>query len=238
MLNGLLLIDKPILFTSHDVVDVVRRVLGERRVGHAGTLDPMATGLLVVMVGPATTLFESLSGHDKNYEGVMTFGFATTTQDAEGAITRSADPAAITADTLGKCFADFTGTIDQQAPLYSAAKKNGRKGYEAARRGLGDSFVPPTKKVEIKSLRLEAFSNPDAYFSCRVSRGTYIRSLAFDIGVRLDVPATLTSLRRTASGVFDVGAAVTLAALKRLTRPEMTKHLERNLEVAAAQSHV
>ncbi len=233
MLNGLLLIDKPILYTSHDVVDVVRRVLGERRVGHAGTLDPMATGLLVVMVGPSTSHFDALSGDDKDYEGVITFGYATATQDAEGVITASADPSAVTEVGVRESFAAFTGKIDQRAPLYSAVKKNGRKGYEAARRGQGDTFEAPVKPVEVKRFDLEAFEHPEAFFSCRVSRGTYIRSLAFDVGARLGVPATLTSLRRTVCGTLGLGSAVTLEALRRMSREEIARSLEHNLALAS-----
>lgn len=233
MLNGLLLIDKPILHTSHDVVDSVRRILGERRVGHAGTLDPMATGLLIVMVGPSTSLFDALSGDDKNYEGVMTFGYSTATQDAEGVITASADAASVTAEKIRAGFAALTGRIDQQVPLYSAVKKNGRKGYEAARRGQGDAFEAPVKQVEVKSFELDAFDHPDAFFSCRVSRGTYIRSLASDVGKRLGVPATLTSLRRTVCGTLGLGSAVTLDALKRMPREAVERLLESNLSLAS-----
>lgn len=232
-LNGLLLIDKPILHTSHDVVDAVRRVLGERRVGHAGTLDPMATGLLIIMVGPSTTLFDTLSGSDKTYEGVMTFGYATATQDAEGRIVGTGDPGGITGDQVADCFAGFVGRIDQKAPLYSAVKKNGRKGYEAARRGQGDSFEAPVRQVEVKRLRLDAFQNPDAYFSCLVSRGTYIRTLAADAGERLGVPATLTALRRTSSGPFHVSDAVTPSALKHAGADELRRLLDLGLERAS-----
>lgn len=235
MLNGLLLIDKPILYTSHDVVDVVRRVLGERRVGHAGTLDPMATGLLVVMVGPSTSLFDALSGDDKSYEGVMTLGIATTTQDAEGAIVQTADPDEVTEEQIQRQFAGCVGSMEQKAPLYSAVKKGGRKGYEAARKGQGHTFVPPVKTVRIQELKLEAFKNPDAYFSCRVSRGTYIRSLASDIGERVGIPMTLTSLRRTACGSLGIDSAITLEALKRLEASAIAKHLEQNLGRAEAK---
>jgi tRNA pseudouridine55 synthase len=235
MLNGLLLIDKPILYTSHDVVDVVRRVLGERCVGHAGTLDPMATGLLVIMVGPSTKLFDALSGDDKSYEGVMTLGFSTTTLDAEGEITASADPTGVTEQQLRTRFSEFTGVMSQTAPLYSAAKKNGQKGYEAARKGRGDTFAPPVKNVEIKELRLEAFLNPDAFFSCRVSRGTYIRSLASDIGDKIGTPITLTSLRRTGCGLFSIRGAMTIPQLKKITRDDITRQLNQNLEQAEAK---
>jgi tRNA pseudouridine55 synthase len=233
MLNGLLLIDKPILFTSHDVVDVVRRVLGERRVGHAGTLDPMATGLLIMMIGPSTSLFDQLSGDDKSYQGVMTLGYATATQDTEGIITGSGDPDGITEADIVKRFGEFIGTSEQQAPLYSAAKSKGRKGYEAARRGLGATFTPPVKQIRVSELRLDAFSAPDAFFTCRVSRGTYIRTLVSDIGAKLGVPATLTSLRRTSCGLFDISGAVTLNALKEMSPEETSRHLERQLEAAA-----
>ena len=233
MLNGLLLINKPILYTRHDVVDSVRRVLGERRVGHAGTLDPMATGLLVIMVGPSTSLFDALSRDDKRYDGVMTLGFSTTTLDAEGVIVRAGDPAAVTAAAVKNTFLEFTGAITQTAPLYSAAKKDGRKGYEAARRG--QDFVAPVKNVEVKELALEAFENPDAFFACRVSRGTYIRTLMSDIGDRIGVPATLMSLRRTACGPFDLKDAITLGALGRMSRAEIVLELGRNLERASAK---
>ena len=165
----------------------------------------------------------------------MTLGFSTTTQDAEGAIVTQADAGAVTEGAMRERFLEFTGPMEQKAPLYSAAKKDGRKGYEAARRGQGDTFAPPVKKVDIKELTLEAFLNPDAYFACRVSRGTYIRSLASDIGDRIGVPTTLMSLRRTACGGFNLGGALTLDALKRLSRAEIARHLEAGLERAAAK---
>ncbi|MBP9733068.1 MAG: tRNA pseudouridine(55) synthase TruB [Candidatus Omnitrophica bacterium] len=233
MLNGLLLIDKPILYTSHDVVDVVRRVLGERRVGHAGTLDPMATGLLVVMVGPATSHFESLSGDDKGYQGILTLGYSTATQDTEGIITSTGDAAGVTAEALEDIFSGFVGPGEQTAPLYSAAKNKGRKGYEAARRGLADTFTPPVKQINISELTLNAFANPDGYFSCRVSRGTYIRTLVSDIGQKAGVPATLTALRRTSCGLFNLSDAVTLKELRSMGASKISDHLQAQLEAAA-----
>jgi len=221
-MNGILLIDKPILYTSHDIVDCVRRKLKIRRVGHAGTLDPMATGLLVVMVGTTTSLFEALSSQDKTYEGMMTLGMEARTQDAEGEIVRTADTDGVREEDVRNVFGQFRGRLEQQIPHYSAAKIHGKKGYELARKRI--DFKPPVKTIDVKELRLQAFLNPDIYFYACVSKGTYLRALAADIGTALRVGAVLTALRRVCSGCYHVRESLTLVDLERLSQEELARH--------------
>jgi len=221
-MNGILLIDKPILYTSHDVVDVVRRKLSLRRVGHAGTLDPMATGLLVVLVGTATSLFEALSSQDKCYEGVMTLGMEARTQDTEGEIFRTADTSGIREEGVRKVFEQYTGIYQQRTPHYSSAKIQGRKGYQLARKNI--NFEPPLKTVEVRELTLKAFADPDVYFLAHVSKGTYLRALANDVGQALGVGALLSALRRTRSGRYAIQDSLTLERFKGMSLEKIKDH--------------
>ncbi|MBF0253777.1 MAG: tRNA pseudouridine(55) synthase TruB [Candidatus Omnitrophica bacterium] len=220
-MNGILLVDKPILYTSHDMVDVVRRKTGIRRVGHAGTLDPMATGLLIMLLGPSTSLFQDLSVLDKDYEGIMTLGMETRTQDLEGMVTRTASYEHIREKDVRAAFGRFTGKIQQTVPQYSSAKVKGKKGYELARKSI--PFDAPVKTVEIKRLDLLRFSPPDVYFSTRVSKGTYLRAVCADVGSELGAGMVLSSLRRTRVGAFDVADSLSPENLKRLDGSEIAR---------------
>jgi tRNA pseudouridine55 synthase len=208
-MKGILLINKPILYTSHDIVDIVRRKLGIKRVGHAGTLDPMATGLLILLIGDCTKLFDSLSAEDKYYDGMMTLGYSTKTQDCEGVITDARDASHITSKDIETVFQEFTGKLEQRVPQYSSAKIKGRKAYELARKD--QVFETPVKTVEIHALNLEGFNNPDVFFSTHVSKGTYLRAIASDVGDKLGVGMMLSSLRRTGSGEFHLDGALEMA---------------------------
>ncbi len=213
--DGLLLVDKPPRLTSHDVVDVARRLLGTRRVGHTGTLDPAATGLLVLCVGRAGRLQSFLTGWDKTYEGTIAFGVATDTYDAVGEPVGEPHPSpAPSRERLEEACLAFTGEILQVPPPFSAKKIAGRRFYELARSG---EPVPDTpKKVTVRSLEILGLDGATARFRVSCTSGTYIRSLAHDIGRALGVGAHLGGLRRTSIGPFLLDEACTLPALEAL----------------------
>jgi tRNA pseudouridine55 synthase len=203
--EGLLLIDKPAGVTSHDVVDVVRRVLGTRKVGHAGTLDPMATGLLVLGVGRATRLLRFLGGLPKTYEGTARLGVETTTLDADGEVTADR-PITSTEDDVCRAMAALVGESLQTPPAYSAVKVGGRKLYEAARKGEELKAAPRPIRVDAFDLLAMRGSDVDVRIVC--SGGTYVRVLVADVGTVLGCGAHLTALRRTAIGELAVSEAV------------------------------
>jgi len=194
-------VDKPAGITSHDAVDAVRRAVGIRKVGHAGTLDPMATGLLVVGVGRATRLLRFLGDLPKRYEGTGVLGIETTTLDADGQVVREA-PVSEDESSLRQAMARLVGDIEQTPPAYSAVKVRGRKLYEAARAGL-DVQAPP-RRVHVFEFDLLRFEPPRFDFLVRCSGGTYVRSLVADVGHRLGCGAHLATLRRTGVGPFRV----------------------------------
>ena len=196
---------KPVGPTSHDVVDVVRQALGVDRVGHLGTLDPFAEGLLVVVVGRATRLATFAAGWTKAYDGVMRLGVTTDTDDATGTVLQTA-PAAVTAAQVEAAFGQFRGGYDQRPPAFSAVKIAGERAYRRARRG--EVVEPPARRVEIESLELVQFAAPDVTFRATVGGGTYLRSLARDVGAALGCGGHLVSLRRTAVGSFRLPEAV------------------------------
>ena len=208
MTSGLLLIDKPAGPTSHDVVAAVRRGAREKQVGHAGTLDPLATGLLVVCLGAATRLSEYLLGEDKGYLARVRFGQATTTYDAAGEVTRSSARLPERAE-VEAALAAFRGPVQQRPPAFSAIKRGGRRAYDLARRGEAVDLAP--RPVTIHALTLTDWAPPEGVLEVRCSAGTYIRSLAHDLGQALGCGAHLAGLRRTQSGHFEVSAARPLA---------------------------
>ncbi len=205
-------VDKPRTWSSFDVIRKLRGVLGVRKMGHAGTLDPLATGLLIVLVGRATKLMERFMELPKVYEGTIRLGEVTPTYDAEGEVTERADASAITPDDLQRARERFLGTIEQQVPSYSAIKVGGERLYKKARRG--EIIQPPRRIVTIDSLDLVARSGDDVSFVVTCSKGTYIRSLAHEFGQVLGVGAHLADLRRTAIGDFSVAEAWTLDQLE------------------------
>ena len=203
--EGLLLVDKPRGVTSHDVVDVVRRGLGTRKVGHAGTLDPMATGLLLIGVGRATRLLRFLGGLPKIYEGTLRLGVETTTLDADGDVVRETEVDVPEAD-VGAAMRALVGESLQRPPAYSAVKVGGRKLYEAARGG--EHLEAEPRPIRVDAFDLLSFATPDASFRVTCSGGTYVRVLAADVGAALSCGAHLTALRRTAIGPYVVDDAV------------------------------
>ncbi len=212
-MNGLLNVHKPRGITSHDVVNAVRRLAGMRRVGHAGTLDPAAEGVLVLLLGAATRLSQYVMGAEKTYRAVLKLGETTTTYDAEGEITARRPPA-VTREAIAAALADFRGPLMQVPPMYSAIKQRGKKLYELARQGRE---VPrPPRPVTIYHLELLAWNEPHLTLEVTCSAGTYIRSLAHDLGQVLGCGAHLASLIRTASGSFLLSEAHPLEELRHL----------------------
>lgn len=211
MHDGILLVDKPAGWTSHDVVGRMRRVAGQKRIGHTGTLDPMATGLLVVCLGTATRMVEYMTGHSKRYEGVITLGAVTTTDDAEGAtVSRCTVPPPDSID-LGALQSKFSGNLQQFPPAYSAISVGGRRAYDIARAG-GDPGLK-ARGVVIHSLTLTWLDEMRLAVSVHCGAGTYIRSLARDIGAEIGCGGYLSELRRTHAGGFAVSEAATIEEL-------------------------
>ncbi|MGZ5317706.1 MAG: tRNA pseudouridine(55) synthase TruB [Actinomycetota bacterium] len=202
--DGLLLVDKPQGITSHDAVAIVRRAQGTKKVGHAGTLDPMATGLLLMGVGRATRLLRFLGDLPKVYEGTMRLGIETSTLDADGEVTREADVTATDAK-IHAAMAALLGDSMQAPPAYSAVKVGGTKLYEAARKGQTLEAAP--RPIRVAAFDLLGYDGRDAGFRVVCGGGTYVRVLAADVGAALGCGAHLTALRRTAIGPFDVAEA-------------------------------
>ncbi|MCX6019024.1 MAG: tRNA pseudouridine(55) synthase TruB [Chloroflexi bacterium] len=209
VVGGLLLLDKPMGITSHDAVARARRWLGTRRVGHAGTLDPMATGLLTLCIGQATRLVEYLVGQDKHYSAVIRLGARTNTDDAEGEVVQTYPVPEVTSDGLAALAARFLGEIEQVPPQFSAIKKDGVRAYARARQG--EEVDLAARRVQIYSLVLRRDEAESALLHAEIhcGSGTYVRALARDIGMILGCGAHLSALRRTAVGNFDVKDALT-----------------------------
>ena len=223
--DGLLLVDKPIGMTSHDVVSRLRKVFQTRKIGHAGTLDPDASGLLLVCVGDATRLIEYMVADDKAYEGEIHFGVQTDTDDATGQVIAKESAAALTNANLREVERLFRGELEQQVPKYSAVHIDGERAHALARAGI--DFVPPVRLVCIHQLSFEPLihssdgAEATARFFVACSKGTYIRSLCRDVGVTLRVPAHLSGLRRVKSGYASIDAAVSLDELGQSSQPHM-----------------
>jgi tRNA pseudouridine55 synthase len=228
-MDGCFVIDKPAGLTSHDVIARVRKIIGERRVGHTGTLDPFATGVLVVLVGRATRLAQFLSGADKEYEAVIRLGFATDTGDVTGRRidtephAKAQSSQSFSREEIEAAMAPLRGEIEQTPPMYSAKKVEGRKLYELARRG--EEIERQPVHVTIKEfVLLRPGDDQTCELDVRVvcSAGTYIRTLAEDFGKRLGVGAHLSALRRTRAGEFRIENALTLDRLGELAEAEST----------------
>lgn len=208
---GLLNIDKPSGWTSHDVVARLRRITGVRRIGHAGTLDPLATGVLVVCVGPATRLADYLMEGDKRYRATLHLGIETNTWDAEGEVVAEGDTAGLTPERVQGACAAFVGEFAQTPPLYSAIKRDGQPLYRWARRGRAVEVAP--RMVSIRSIELVSFALPLVTLDVVCGKGTYIRSLAHDLGAALGCGAYLAALRRLRASGQDIADAVRLGDL-------------------------
>ena len=211
-MDGILVINKPPGWTSHDVVGRVRGLTHQKRVGHAGTLDPMATGVLLVCLGRATRVSEYLMASDKTYHAVMRLGVETDTYDADGQVVAT-QPVNVDESGLRGALLKFVGAIDQVPPMYSALKLAGKPLYKLARKGV--EVRREARRVTIHSITLRAWESPDATIDVRCSPGTYIRSMAHDIGAALGCGAHLIALTRLASGSFTIEDAVELKDLER-----------------------
>src|SRR5271170_2237459 len=231
-LDGAILIDKPAGPTSHDVVDAIRRRFQIKKVGHCGTLDPNATGLLIIVLGRGTKLSEKLMGDDKVYEGTIKFGETTDSYDADGEITASLPVPLLTLEQLNEEAAKFIGDQMQMPPMVSAIKKNGVPLYKLARKGIEVEREP--RLIHIYNYRFTEYAEPLGKFRVACTKGTYVRSLAHDLGQKLGCGAHLTALRRSASGKFDVADAMTLDAVLQLSPAQLEKRVLPFLKLAAA----
>jgi len=211
-ISGALVVDKPVGMTSHDVVQAIRNGTGLRRAGHTGTLDPRASGVLVILVGPAVRLSEYVSASDKRYQAIIRLGGSTDTFDAEGLVTPTKDPVDVTEAQFEEALKTFIGEIEQTPPPYSAVKVQGRKAYEMAREGEEVELAP--RKITVHHLEVLEWAPPEVVIDVHCSSGTYVRSLANDLGVMLGCGAYLVGLRRTKSGRFSLRDSVPLRKLQ------------------------
>ena len=222
-MEGILLVDKPRDHTSHDVVARLRGKLKMKRIGHAGTLDPMATGLLVILVGKATKVSQYLVSLDKEYEGTIELGKVTDTQDAEGEVMATKPVPVLTEDEVQATIKSFLGDQYQLPPMYSAIKIAGQPLYKAARKG--EEVVREPRFIRVMSWDLLRFASPQIDFRLRCTKGTYVRTLAHDLGAKIGCGAHLAALRRTATDKFTVSQALTLDQIQAMTLPEIEQRL-------------
>lgn len=222
-MNGLLILDKPSGITSHDVVSIVRRATGERSVGHLGTLDPMATGVLPLLLGKYTRLAQFFSDADKHYTGTIRFGFATDSFDADGTPTTAPAPLTRTLDELRVLATRFNGTLDQVPPVFSAKKINGVPAHKLARAGKEVPVKPA--RITIHNFTLDSLEGDTAAFTMHVSSGGYVRSVAHELGQLAGCGAHLASLRRTQAGPFTLAQSITVEELKSLTPAQIESRL-------------
>lgn len=222
-MDGFINVYKEGQMTSFDVVAIIRRILKIKRVGHAGTLDPMAKGVLPISIGRAGRLIEYLHDEDKEYGGTFILGYETDSLDVTGNVTEVSDINSIEAEIIKKKFSEFIGLQDQMTPAYSAVKVNGKKLYEYARAGI--EIERPVRKIEIKSLISTASDGHETSFICSCSKGTYIRQLVADIGRSLGSLATLSALERRAVGPFRFEEAIPISKIKLMDREELERYI-------------
>lgn len=222
-MEGILLVDKPRDHTSHDVVARLRGKLKMKRIGHAGTLDPMATGLLIILVGKATRVSQYLTSLDKEYEGTIELGKVTDTQDADGEMMETRPVPPLTELELKEAIRGFLGDQYQTPPMYSAIKIDGVPLYKSARKGEEVEREP--RFIRVMSWEITRFGVPQFDFRLRCTKGTYVRTLAHDLGQKLGCGAHLAALRRTATDKFNVSHALTIEQIQALTLPEIEKRL-------------
>ena len=222
-LEGVLLVDKPTDHTSHDVVARLRRKLNMKRIGHAGTLDPMATGLLIMLIGKATRISQYLISLDKEYEGTITLGATTDSQDADGQVMETRPVPPLTEAELKTAMNSFLGDQYQMPPMYSAIKIGGVPLYKSARKG--EDVVREPRIIRVMSFDLTRFALPQLDFRLRSSKGTNVRTIAHDLGQKLGCGAHLSALRRTATDRFNISQAMTLDAIEAMPIPEIERRL-------------
>ncbi|MBU4305800.1 MAG: tRNA pseudouridine(55) synthase TruB [Candidatus Omnitrophica bacterium] len=212
--EGILLVDKAQGMTSHDVVNILRRKLGIRKIGHTGTLDPMATGLLIMLIGKATKKAQSFINTDKKYDVRLTLGVTTTTADSTGTVTGQEPVRDFSRQEIEEVFGGFQCRIQQVPPMVSAKKINGKKLYKLARKGIEVSR--PAQEITIFRIHIEDIQLPHIHFNVHCSKGTYVRTLCEDIGNRLGCGAHMSALRRMACGAYSVAQALAVADIKQM----------------------
>ncbi|MCX6948331.1 MAG: tRNA pseudouridine(55) synthase TruB [Opitutae bacterium] len=222
-MEGVLLVDKPKGLTSHDVVYHLRRKLQIKKIGHAGTLDPMATGVLVMLIGKATRISQYLMSVDKVYEGEATLGVVTDSQDAEGEVMSTQPVPELTEARVREVMKGFLGDQYQTPPMHSAIKIGGVPLYKLARKGEEVEREP--RFIRIAAFNLLSFATPKITFDLHCTKGTYVRTVASDLGQKLDCGAHLSALRRTGSGKFTIGQCLPLEQIEALSLPEIQKRL-------------
>ena len=222
-MEGVLIVDKPQGLTSHDVVYRLRRKLGMKKIGHAGTLDPMATGLLIMLIGKATRFSQYLMSTDKVYEGEATLGVVTDSQDAEGEMMETRPVPELSEAAVREVMKGFLGDQYQIPPMHSAIKIDGVKLYHLARKGEVVEREP--RFIRVSSFELLSFASPKISFRLHCTKGTYVRTIAHDLGQKLGCGAHLSALRRTASGKFELNQGLTLEQIETLPLPEIEKRL-------------
>jgi len=222
-MEGVLLVDKPQGLTSHDVVYRLRRKLGMKKIGHAGTLDPMATGLLVMLIGKATRISQYLMSVDKVYEGEATLGVVTDSQDAEGEVLTSIPVPPFTEAQVLEAMKGFLGDQYQTPPMHSAIKVDGVPLYKMARKGEEVEREP--RFIRVMAFDLLTFGLPKFSFRLHCTKGTYVRTIAHDLGQKLGCGAHLSALRRTGSGQLNISQCLTLEAIEAMALPEIEKRL-------------
>jgi len=233
-INGLLLINKPSGMTSHDVVYKIRKHFKFKKVGHGGTLDPMATGLLVILIGKGTKLSDWVMQGDKGYSGNITFGHETSTQDAEGEITTTANTDHLTEEAITEAAKSFLGDIEQIPPMVSAIKKDGVPLYKLAR--AGKSIERPPRKVRIDRFDIRDVNLPVIDFDIDCTKGTYVRTISEDLGRKVDSAAHLSALSRTKSGNFELSRAHELDEILALDTASVAEHVISLEELASENS--
>lgn len=231
--DGALLVDKPSGPTSHDVVDVLRRRFNIKKVGHCGTLDPAATGLLIIVLGKATKLSEKLMSDDKVYEGVVKFGETTDSYDADGELVASLPVPLMDLAQINEASATFVGDLMQMPPMVSAVKIKGVPLYKMARKGI--EVERQSRLIHIYQYHFSKYEEPLAEFRVACTKGTYVRSLAHDLGQKLGCGAHLQALRRTVSGKFDVKNALPLDEIVKLSSAQLGQRVIPFLKLAAGE---
>jgi len=232
-LDGALLIDKPAGMTSHDVVDEIRRQFGIKKVGHCGTLDPNATGLLIIVLGRATKLSERLMSDDKVYEGSIKFGESTNSYDSDGELISSLPVPPITLDELNNLASEFVGDQMQTPPMVSAVKKGGVPLYKLARKGVEVQREP--RLIHIYNFKFSSYEEPIGKFRLACTKGTYVRSIAHELGQKIGCGAHLVQLSRTKSGKFEVSQATPLQKILSSSVSELEQQVIPFLKLAGAQ---
>ncbi|MGF6907367.1 tRNA pseudouridine(55) synthase TruB [Fusobacterium sp. PH5-44] len=223
-MDGIIIINKPLGITSFDVVRKLRKILRERKIGHTGTLDPLATGVLVMCLGRATKLAQSIENLHKKYIASFQLGYQTDTYDREGKIINKSKKKSVNMAELEECIKGFCGKIKQMPPMYSAIKKDGQRLYELARKGI--EVEREAREIEIKSIKVLFMEKNNISIECDVSKGTYIRSLVNDIGIKLGTYATLTDLKRISVGEIPIERSYSLEEIENLTEKKDYVFLE------------